>query len=108
MGPRAVLLLLVPNISAQVAILRPKMASSDPIVKEEATKCYEALQEVAGNFLNYAQNHYESLKKLGVKSIEPTPAGDFMDVDDDNSKKAQQPPTKKIRRENSTQVLLRH
>jgi len=65
LGPHCVQLLLIPNISAYVKLLDPKLQQNDDlVVKMEATKCYDAVLGIAGNFLKYAAEYYDKLGSM--------------------------------------------
>lgn len=61
MGPRAIQLVLVPNIPALTTLLQPKKDDADVSVKEEASQCFQSLAEAAGTFLKFA---YENLVEI--------------------------------------------
>jgi transcription initiation factor TFIID subunit 6 len=62
LGPHCVQLLLIPNISAYVKLLEPLLNQNEDLIRKmEAMKCYDAVLNIAGNFLKYAAEYYDKL-----------------------------------------------
>ena len=52
LGPATVKMLLLPNISTYLKLLQPELNSENPVRVIEARKCYNALLNIAGNYLH--------------------------------------------------------
>lgn len=89
LGARVIELLVLPNLRSYVALLEPETRSENPITRLEATKCYGALLEAAGIYLeqNFAQldSGEEMVETAGVPRGRDPTEGEPMPVEFDHS-----------------------